>query len=99
MATLRKLVSDVRSMHKILSTDALITDRAWYFDDIQSIDFDFNSSEVILNLPYFLANSINSLIKLSGRLVALLNASSWDGIKSNPFLERIERKIPPPILP
>ena len=28
MATLRKLVSDVRSMHKILSTDALITDRA-----------------------------------------------------------------------
>ena len=28
MATLRKLVSDVRSTHKILSTDALITDRA-----------------------------------------------------------------------
>ena len=28
MATLRKLVSDVRSVHKILSTDALITDRA-----------------------------------------------------------------------
>lgn len=28
MATLRKLVSDVRAMHKILSTDALITDRA-----------------------------------------------------------------------
>ena len=28
MATLRKLVSDVRSMHKILSTDSLITDRA-----------------------------------------------------------------------
>jgi len=28
MATLRKLVSDVRSMHKLLSTDALITDRA-----------------------------------------------------------------------
>jgi hypothetical protein len=28
MATLRKLVSDVRSMHRILSTDALITDRA-----------------------------------------------------------------------
>jgi hypothetical protein len=28
MATLRKLVSDVRSVHKILSTDSLITDRA-----------------------------------------------------------------------
>jgi hypothetical protein len=28
MATLRKLVSDVRSMHKLLSTDNLITDRA-----------------------------------------------------------------------
>lgn len=28
MATGRKLVSDVRSMHKLLSTDALITDRA-----------------------------------------------------------------------
>jgi len=28
MATLRKLVSDIRSVHKILSTDALITDRA-----------------------------------------------------------------------
>jgi hypothetical protein len=28
MATLRKLVSDVRATHKILSTDALITDRA-----------------------------------------------------------------------
>lgn len=28
MSTLRKLVSDVRSTHKILSTDALITDRA-----------------------------------------------------------------------
>jgi len=28
MATLRKLVSDVRSMHKILSTDSLLTDRA-----------------------------------------------------------------------
>ena len=28
MATLRKLVSDVRSTHKIISTDALITDRA-----------------------------------------------------------------------
>ena len=28
MATGRKLVSDVRSMHKILSTDSLITDRA-----------------------------------------------------------------------
>lgn len=28
MPTLRKLVSDVRSMHKILSTDSLITDRA-----------------------------------------------------------------------
>lgn len=28
MATLRKLVSDVRSMHKLLSTDGLITDRA-----------------------------------------------------------------------
>jgi len=28
MATLRKLISDVRSMHKILSTDSLITDRA-----------------------------------------------------------------------
>jgi hypothetical protein len=28
MATLRKLVSDVRSMHKLLSTDSLITDRA-----------------------------------------------------------------------
>lgn len=28
MATLRKLVSDVRSSHKILSTDSLITDRA-----------------------------------------------------------------------
>jgi hypothetical protein len=28
MATLRKLVSDIRSMHKILSTDSLITDRA-----------------------------------------------------------------------
>ena len=27
MATLRKLVSDVRGTHKILSTDALITDR------------------------------------------------------------------------
>ena len=27
MATLRKLVSDVRSMHKMLSTDSLITDR------------------------------------------------------------------------
>jgi hypothetical protein len=28
MATLRKLVSDVRSMHKLLSTDSIITDRA-----------------------------------------------------------------------
>jgi len=28
MATVRKLVSDVRAMHKLLSTDALITDRA-----------------------------------------------------------------------
>jgi hypothetical protein len=28
MATLRKLISDVRSTHKILSTDSLITDRA-----------------------------------------------------------------------
>jgi hypothetical protein len=28
MATLRKLVSDVRSMHRLLSTDSLITDRA-----------------------------------------------------------------------
>jgi hypothetical protein len=28
MATLRKLVSDVRSMHKLFSTDTLITDRA-----------------------------------------------------------------------
>ena len=28
MSTWRKLVSDVRSTHKILSTDALITDRA-----------------------------------------------------------------------
>ena len=28
MATLRKLVSDVRSLHKLLSTDGLITDRA-----------------------------------------------------------------------
>lgn len=28
MATLRKLVSDVRAMHKLLSTDALTTDRA-----------------------------------------------------------------------
>ncbi len=28
MSTLRKLVSDVRSTHKILSTDARITDRA-----------------------------------------------------------------------
>lgn len=28
MSTLRKLVSDVRSMHKIISTDSLITDRA-----------------------------------------------------------------------
>jgi len=28
MATLRKLISDVRSVHKILSTDSLITDRA-----------------------------------------------------------------------
>lgn len=28
MATLRKLVSDIRSMHKILSTDSLLTDRA-----------------------------------------------------------------------
>lgn len=28
MATLRKLVSDVRAMHKLLSTDNLITDRA-----------------------------------------------------------------------
>lgn len=27
MATLRKLVSDIRSMHKLLSTDSLITDR------------------------------------------------------------------------
>jgi len=27
MSTLRKLVSDVRSMHKLLSTDSLITDR------------------------------------------------------------------------
>jgi hypothetical protein len=27
MSTLRKLVSDVRSMHKMLSTDNLITDR------------------------------------------------------------------------
>jgi hypothetical protein len=28
MATFRKLVSDVRSMHKLLSTDSLVTDRA-----------------------------------------------------------------------
>jgi hypothetical protein len=28
MSTLRKLVSDVRSMHKLLSTDSLLTDRA-----------------------------------------------------------------------
>jgi hypothetical protein len=28
MSTLRKLVSDVRAMHKLLSTDSLITDRA-----------------------------------------------------------------------
>lgn len=28
MATLRKLVSDVRAMHKLLSTDGLLTDRA-----------------------------------------------------------------------
>jgi len=28
MSTFRKLVSDVRSMHKLLSTDNLITDRA-----------------------------------------------------------------------
>lgn len=28
MSTLRKLVSDVRSMHKLLTTDSLITDRA-----------------------------------------------------------------------
>lgn len=28
MATLRKMVSDVRAMHKLLSTDSLITDRA-----------------------------------------------------------------------
>lgn len=28
MSTYRKLISDIRSMHKILSTDALITDRA-----------------------------------------------------------------------
>lgn len=28
MSTLRKLVSDVRSMHKMLSTDSLLTDRA-----------------------------------------------------------------------
>lgn len=28
MSTLRKLVSDVRSMHKLISTDTLITDRA-----------------------------------------------------------------------
>jgi len=28
MPTLRKLVSDARSMHKLLSTDSLITDRA-----------------------------------------------------------------------
>jgi hypothetical protein len=28
MATLRKLVSDVRASHKLLSTDSLITDRA-----------------------------------------------------------------------
>jgi len=27
MAILRKLVSDVRSVHKLLSTDSLITDR------------------------------------------------------------------------
>jgi len=27
MATLRKLISDIRSMHKIISTDSLITDR------------------------------------------------------------------------
>ena len=27
MATLRKLVSDVRGMHKLISTDNLITDR------------------------------------------------------------------------
>jgi len=27
MATLRKMVSDVRSMHKLLNTDNLITDR------------------------------------------------------------------------
>ena len=30
MATGRKLVSDVRSLHKLLSTDSLITDRAIY---------------------------------------------------------------------
>ena len=28
MATLRKFVSDVRAMHKLLSTDNLLTDRA-----------------------------------------------------------------------
>ena len=28
MSTFRKLISDVRSMHKLLSTDSLITDRA-----------------------------------------------------------------------
>jgi hypothetical protein len=28
MSTLRKLVSDVRSMHKLLSTDSLLTDRS-----------------------------------------------------------------------
>jgi hypothetical protein len=30
MATGRKLVSDVRSMHKLLSTDSLITDRGYF---------------------------------------------------------------------
>jgi len=35
MATGRKLVSDIRSMHKILSTDSLITDRA-IFSEIRN---------------------------------------------------------------
>lgn len=38
MSTGRKLVSDVRSMHKILSTDSLITDRA-IFSEIRNNTF------------------------------------------------------------
>ena len=38
MSTFRKLVSDVRSMHKLLSTDNLITDRA-VMSEIKNYDF------------------------------------------------------------